>query len=143
MFASLQTILPSSILSSVSNNPPQSPPSHHPPDGSPDDYNFPSAPSESTPMTADEQGVRKKKGRSNEVTIFSCLSIYHSGCPFFNLSASLSSLESPLTTPHRLSSSFDPHPQKQTILSTFRCNSYHPALEITTDRPPGVRQTPW
>ena len=155
MLASLQTVFPSSVLSSLSSSPS---PRHHP-QKEPDDAaaaaaerdHHPSASSSNTRQTTvDEQGVKKKKGRSNEVSPLSQpMPMCHKfGC------ASASTLCRHLSNPsacatdtpdnplHRHSSSFDRRPQNQTTRSTSRCNSCHPALAITTDRPPDVRPIP-
>lgn len=69
MFASLQTFLPSTVLSSISSN---APPKHQPeqdPDDVADRDSCPASPSTNTPMAVDERGVKKKKGKSNEVSL--------------------------------------------------------------------------
>ena len=74
MFASLQTFLPSSVLSSISNNPPSKNNPHQDTDDDGDDDpadrdSHPSSPSNNRPMAVDERGVMKKKGKSNEVSL--------------------------------------------------------------------------
>ena len=74
MFASLQNVLPSSVLSSISNNSAAKDPPQPDTDHTPDQDNFPSSSSDGRAMTVDEQGVKKKKGRTNEVSLlFSAL----------------------------------------------------------------------
>ena len=69
MLASLQSVLPSSVLSSLSTSPTaKNRPPQGPADGADDRDNYPSPSSNVTAMSVDEQGVRKKKGRSNEVS---------------------------------------------------------------------------
>ena len=67
MFSSLQNVLPSSVLSSISNNQTTKNQPEKGADDIPDRDNFPSSP-KNRAMTVDEQGVKKKKGRSNEVS---------------------------------------------------------------------------
>jgi hypothetical protein len=81
MFASLQNVLPSSVLSSLSSNPAaKTQPEQDADDSTGRDSYSPSSPSNRA-MTVDEQGVKKKKGRSNEVSLsfsaFACAEAPH------------------------------------------------------------------
>ena len=73
MLASLQNVLPSSVLSSISNNPATK---NQPQQGA-DDVgnrdNYPSSSSNNRVMSVDEQGVKKRKGKSNEVSHSFCV----------------------------------------------------------------------
>ena len=69
MFASLQSVLPSSVLSSISNTPAAKDHPRQEADDAGGRDNYPSSPSDNRAMTVDEQGVKKKKGRSNEVSL--------------------------------------------------------------------------
>lgn len=70
MFASLQNVFPSSVLSSISNSTAAKNQPHKETNDIPDRDNSPSS-SNNKPMNVDEQGVKKKKGRSNEVSLSS------------------------------------------------------------------------
>ena len=165
MLASLQSVLPSSVLSSISNHPAQKNQPRQDADDPRERNDIPSTSSNTRLMSVDEQGVKKKKGKSNEVrlsfspflpveapqipmrflhplltppTSLVCLpSSSHTNCCDYRISNIFISL-------YRHSSSSDRRPQRQTTLSTSRSNSYHPVLAITTDRPHlAVPLTPW
>lgn len=89
MLASFRDVLPSSVLSSISNNP--APKNLNQPKQSANDTadedNLPTSPSDRRAMAVDEQGVKKKKGKSSEVSLLSfvCGSKCHRcGCAFLH-----------------------------------------------------------
>ena len=68
MFASLQNVLPASILSSISTIPAAKSQPREDADDAAERDSYPSSSPTSKPMAVDEQGAKKKKGRSNEVS---------------------------------------------------------------------------
>ena len=92
MLASLQNVLPSSVLSPFSNN---TSPKNQPQEDADDTHDRDNQPSPSFNGRgmADEQGVKKKKGRSNEVSLsFSVLVCAEAPQPFSFPSSSTRSL---------------------------------------------------
>lgn len=153
MLASLQNVLPSSVLASISNNPAAKNQPQQDAGDVGDRDNYPSSSDNNRAMSVDEQGIKKKKGRSNEVSFPSPPSPvrkrHKHGCAFCILA-----LSNPLSVTiicashllglqtsydsialHRHSSSSDHRPQSQTTRLTFKYNSYHPVLVTKTDRP--------
>ena len=102
MLTSLQSVLPSSVLSSISNTPaPKNQPREDAADAA-DRDNYPSPSSNTRVMSVDEQGVKKKKGRSNEVS-FSFPAFVCEEAPQLRMRFSASSLfPSPLVCYHHL-----------------------------------------
>ena len=143
MFASLQNVLPSSVLSSLSNNPAAKNQPHQAAGDIPDRDSLPSS-SNNKPMNVDEQGVKRKKGRSNEVSPSPSQRKRHNPrMRSLQLRPVLRSRISDHST-CRHSSSFVHHPQRRTTLLTFRYNSYHQTLVITNDQShPAVHPNPW